>query len=142
MNDNPDFTFTQCSAAVWSLLEINLGILCNCLATLKPFARRHMPCLFTLSSGPSAESSSYVKRSKNAWERVGGKGPNNSYRLHSVAKGGPHDDKMDATLGKDIVVVDQVTVEYDFGSRRGRMGGDGGSTDSILAPEHTGHRAV
>lgn len=49
---------------------------------------------------------------------------------------------MDAELGKDIVVVDQFTVEYDSESRKGRMGGDGGSTDSILAPEHTGHRAV
>ncbi|EAQ86420.1 hypothetical protein CHGG_07673 [Chaetomium globosum CBS 148.51] len=44
---NPDVTFTQCSAAVWSLLEMNLGILCNALAALKPFVRQHMPNLFS-----------------------------------------------------------------------------------------------
>lgn len=48
MLNNPDVLYTQGSAAVWSAVEINLGILCNCLAMLKPFVRRHMPWLRTL----------------------------------------------------------------------------------------------
>lgn len=54
MISNPDFTYTQGSAAVWSAIEINLGILCNCLAMLKPFVRRHMPWLRSLIGSHSA----------------------------------------------------------------------------------------
>lgn len=48
MLNNPDVTYTQGSAAVWSAVEINIGILCNCLAMLKPFVRRHLPWLKSL----------------------------------------------------------------------------------------------
>ncbi|KAH8882163.1 hypothetical protein GQ53DRAFT_618888, partial [Thozetella sp. PMI_491] len=45
MAENPDATWTQAAAAVWSFLEINLGITCNCLALMKPFVRHHLPWL-------------------------------------------------------------------------------------------------
>lgn len=48
MINNADVLYTQGSAAVWSAVEINIGILCNCLAMLKPFLRRHMPWLKSL----------------------------------------------------------------------------------------------
>lgn len=60
MLNNPDVTYTQGSAAVWSAVEVNIGILCNCLAMLKPFVRRHLPWLKSLigvrsggATGPS-----------------------------------------------------------------------------------------
>lgn len=60
MLNNPDVTYTQGSAAVWSAIEINIGILCNCLAMMKPFVRRHLPWLKSLigvrsggATGPS-----------------------------------------------------------------------------------------
>ncbi|KAI3395461.1 hypothetical protein diail_1324 [Diaporthe ilicicola] len=60
MINNPDVLYTQGAAAVWSAVEINVGILCNCLAMLKPFVRRHLPWLISLvgSSGPDGSSSS------------------------------------------------------------------------------------
>ncbi|KAL2022656.1 hypothetical protein VTK56DRAFT_5000 [Thermocarpiscus australiensis] len=82
MVDNPDVTFTQCSAAVWSLLEMNLGILCNSLAALKPFARRHLPSFFSKAgSGAGRTDDSYAKRSK------GSRKQGHSYQLHSSDKG-------------------------------------------------------
>ncbi|KAH8762153.1 hypothetical protein F5883DRAFT_605968 [Diaporthe sp. PMI_573] len=62
MINNPDVLYTQGSAAVWSAVEINIGILCNCLAMLKPFVRRHLPWLVSLvgsdGSSPSSEGKS------------------------------------------------------------------------------------
>ncbi|KXJ90080.1 hypothetical protein Micbo1qcDRAFT_184183 [Microdochium bolleyi] len=40
---DPDVTYTQAYVAVWSCLELNFGIICNCLAMLQPFLRAHMP---------------------------------------------------------------------------------------------------
>lgn len=160
MQANPDVTWTQASAAVWSCLELNLGILCNCLALLKPFVRRHLPFLAGGSSsdnsaGPSgggggkpgannSHDSSFAKRSNKPWDRlVGGK---HTYQLHSVGK--PNDDPIEDGAGprkKGIVVVDEYAVDVVY---KGRMdsqsggGGDNGSTDSILGPAQSGYRTL
>lgn len=55
MLNNADVLYTQGSAAVWSAVEINIGILCNCLAILKPFVRRHMPWLKSLVGARSSD---------------------------------------------------------------------------------------
>ncbi|OIW26918.1 hypothetical protein CONLIGDRAFT_656191 [Coniochaeta ligniaria NRRL 30616] len=148
MQANPDVTWTQASAAVWSCLELNLGILCNCLALLKPFVRRHLPFLAGSSSGattgagkPEGNSQqsdkSFAKRSKKPWDRLaGGK---HSYQLHSVGRPG---DELPAGK-KGIVVVDQFEVEVVYKPQKeDGLTGDGGSTDSILGPAQSGHRAI
>lgn len=58
MLNSTDVLYTQGSAAVWSAIEINLGILCNCLAMLKPFVRRHMPWLRSLIGARSGAGGS------------------------------------------------------------------------------------
>lgn len=40
MQNNPDVTWTYAIAAVWSNLEVNLGIACNSLVSLKPFLEK------------------------------------------------------------------------------------------------------
>ncbi|KAK8079479.1 hypothetical protein PG997_007297 [Apiospora hydei] len=40
---NPDATWTQAYAALWSSIEMNFAIACNCMARLRPFVRAHMP---------------------------------------------------------------------------------------------------
>ena len=146
---NPDVTFTQCSAAVWSLLEMNLGILCNALAALKPFVRQHMPHLFSSNgwgSGgaagagkPSGGSSAYPsKRSRSrAW--------GHTYQLHSVGTGKGEERNVPGAGVKDDIVVDhQFTVEYDdkARSKAHTMTTGSGSTDSILAPQYPAHQPV
>ncbi|KAK8091024.1 hypothetical protein PG994_000529 [Apiospora phragmitis] len=42
---SPDVTWTQASACIWSSVELNFGIVCNCMARLRPFVRAHMPKL-------------------------------------------------------------------------------------------------
>jgi len=141
MVENPDFTFTQCSAAVWSLLEMNLGILCNSLAALKPFARRHLPSWFSRTgsngggTGPSGggggmESDSYAKRSKNGAAGGGATGGGSksrwghSYQLHSIGNGKTETSmtttttttakagSSDSDKEDGVVVTDQFSVEY------------------------------
>ncbi|KAK3297418.1 uncharacterized protein B0H64DRAFT_473530 [Chaetomium fimeti] len=141
---NPDVTFTQCSAAVWSLLEMNLGILCNSLAALKPFVRQHMPNLFS-SNGwgsddrkPGAGSSSSGYPSKRSKSRAWG----HTYQLHSVGAGKPEDHPN--AVKDDIVVDQQFTVEYDTNRAKAATmtTRSGGSTESILAPQYPAHQPV
>lgn len=133
MVDNPDVTFTQCSAAVWSLLEMNLGILCNSLAVLKPFIRRHMPSFFSKTgSGAGKTDDSYIKHSK------GSRGLGHSYQLHSVGNGGPED----GANKHEITVTDQFSIDYDSRTKGANATGKGDSTESILAPQHPVHQPV
>ncbi|AEO68745.1 uncharacterized protein THITE_2118352 [Thermothielavioides terrestris NRRL 8126] len=132
MVNNPDVTFTQCSAAVWSLLEMNLGILCNSLAALKPFVRRHLPSLFSKTgsgAGGDRTDDSYAKRSKSS--RKWG----HSYQLHSVGNGKTEH----GAVKDDIVSVNQFPVEYDSRTKGTIMPGKGDSTDTILAPGYPAH---
>ncbi|KXX73373.1 Puromycin-sensitive aminopeptidase [Madurella mycetomatis] len=133
MVDNPDVTFTQCSAAVWSLLEMNLGILCNSLAALKPFVRRHLPSLFSKTgSGAGKTDDSYIKHSK------GSRGLGHSYQLHSVGNEGPEG----GSAQHNIVVMDQFSVNYESRTKVANTTGKGDSTESILAPQHPVHQPV
>ncbi|AEO59655.1 hypothetical protein MYCTH_2135030 [Thermothelomyces thermophilus ATCC 42464] len=137
MVTNPDFTYTQCAAAVWSLFEMNLGILCNALAALKPFVRTYLPGLFSSngwgSSGRKTGQQGPSKRSKSSkWAH--------GYQLHSVGNG-----KTEQTAAKDnVVVVDhQFSVEYNTAKPNAVMTtGSGGSTDSILTPQYPAQKPL
>ncbi|KFY54478.1 hypothetical protein V497_07680 [Pseudogymnoascus sp. VKM F-4516 (FW-969)] len=45
--NNPDVTYSQGRAAVWSCVEINVGIVCASVIVLKPFMRHHFPGVFS-----------------------------------------------------------------------------------------------
>ncbi|KAH8591908.1 hypothetical protein B0O99DRAFT_744136 [Bisporella sp. PMI_857] len=40
-----DFTWVVAEATVWSIMEVCIGVICACLASFKPFLRRHFPRL-------------------------------------------------------------------------------------------------
>ncbi|PSR90738.1 hypothetical protein BD289DRAFT_208574 [Coniella lustricola] len=100
MQDNPDVLYTQGSAAVWSAVEINIGILCNCLAMLKPFVRHHLPWLRSLigmrsgasgSAGPIHPPEIYGKRAGLGGNGSGGGDSNGAsaarqHHLHHLHK--------------------------------------------------------
>lgn len=102
MINNPDVLYTQGSAAVWSAVEINIGILCNCLAMLKPFVRRHLPWLVSLvgsdgssssEEGTSKESAVRFGRFRRSSRKSGGSGAGGAgactagnYQLHSFGR--------------------------------------------------------
>jgi hypothetical protein len=100
--NNPDVLYTQGSAAVWSAVEINIGILCNCLAMLKPFVRRHLPWLVSLvgsdgsspsSEGKSKDSGVRFRRFRKSTRKSDGGGAGGggavgagNYQLHSFGR--------------------------------------------------------
>ncbi|KAI9882143.1 MAG: hypothetical protein M1823_006113 [Watsoniomyces obsoletus] len=64
-----DVTWHTYSPLLWTVVEVNVGIVCSCMPTLKPLLRAHMPGIFggasTQDSGPSSflqtPSSGYSK---------------------------------------------------------------------------------
>ncbi|KAH8749336.1 hypothetical protein F5883DRAFT_528419 [Diaporthe sp. PMI_573] len=70
MIGNQDVLYRQGLGAVWSAVEVNIGILCNCLATLKPFVQRHLPWLVSLV-GSDESSSSEEGKAKDSTARFG-----------------------------------------------------------------------
>lgn len=92
MQNNPDVLYTQGSAAVWSAVEINIGILCNCLAMLKPFVRRHMPWLKSLVGSHSNnddhgyEDSGVKGKTGGTTSRRESRKSGGRYELHSYGR--------------------------------------------------------
>ncbi|EXM15598.1 hypothetical protein RAB80_017576 [Fusarium oxysporum f. sp. vasinfectum] len=136
MQNNPDVTWTQASAAVWSSVELNIGIVCNCLATLKPFVRQHLPRLAGLVGGSTSSKNSNQAASGNRFNSWRGDKASYGYELHSV------DRPKKAHAGvpghsRDIIVVDEFQVQYGNAQDKG----DASSTENILESDiHRKHR--
>lgn len=129
MASNPDFTWTQASAAVWSSVELNIGIACNCLAALRPFVRRHMPWLTSLVGGSDNGNSAaaYKKQaSGKSFTPWRAENSGHGYQLHSVDRAkNPEDPEIGHSK---IVVVEEYQVQFN----RKKEAGDASSTEEIL----------
>ncbi|OBS24438.1 hypothetical protein FPOA_04981 [Fusarium poae] len=125
MEDNPDITWTQASAAQWSSIEMNTGIICNCLAHLKPFVRKHLPFLSKFVTRGSSNMSHPSERNQSRSHKWRGDKSSHKYELHSV---GRTQEPSHENNQSGIVVVDEVQVEF----TPSRDNGDASSTEDIL----------
>lgn len=121
---NPDFTFYQASACIFSVVELNVGVICASMATLKPFLVRHMSCMLSLS-GSSEKSKS--KSGFLSWLRLS-RGQNKSYALGSLDnhKAKPSQNKDDSSI--------QVSTQFVVISTEHPLK-DSDSTERIIVPD-------
>ena len=129
MISDPDSTYNIAKACIFSTVELNGGVICACVALLKPFIQRHMPWVLSLSSGIGSGNGSRIRKLKLFGKRSGEK----SYKLRSAdadTDGGKHaSDKMS---DRQIAVTRSYSVQ---GSKTGKSDGD--SMDDLFAP-HAG----
>ncbi len=52
-----DFSWTASKALMWSAVEVNVGIICACIPTLKPLFKRILPAMITDAKGSRKEVS-------------------------------------------------------------------------------------
>ncbi|CAK3899103.1 related to integral membrane [Lecanosticta acicola] len=71
ISKSSDVSWDNPLAAIWSSLEVNVGILCSCLPTLKGLVTRYFPTLFSSRSWSSRAAG---KRHTQALELHGGGG--------------------------------------------------------------------
>jgi|SRR5689334_8531472 hypothetical protein len=121
MATNPDFTRKQAEAGVWSLVELNMGIVCNNLMRLKPFLRTYLPRVLTFlgltaKSKPQGENPS---KSSGNWRGR----PSHSYQLNSLE----HEDPHHKSFRKEPSVDEAAFGDLDKEPSR-----HNGSTDDIL----------
>ncbi|KAI1080956.1 hypothetical protein F5B20DRAFT_537974 [Whalleya microplaca] len=117
-----DVTYTEAILGVWSIIEVNLGIICACAMRLKPLAVKYFPQLGLFSSN----SRSTAKSSSTPWGVKSNEGiskSQHSYQLHSYQKSSA-DPVLDS---KEIHVYRSYDVDV-----KGKSGQDDGSTHKIL----------
>ncbi|KAK3333295.1 hypothetical protein B0T19DRAFT_398990 [Cercophora scortea] len=89
LSHDDDLTYTEAILGVWSIVEVNLGIICGAAMRLKPLIVRYLPQLGLFSSRRGGGSKSYG--SWGAGKDLGGgtdpRKTQHSYQLHSVQKG-------------------------------------------------------
>ncbi|KAJ5060421.1 hypothetical protein J3E72DRAFT_289403 [Bipolaris maydis] len=121
---NPDITFYQASACIFSEVELNAGVICASIATLKPFVVRHMS--FSLSLSGNSERSRTRSRALT-WLRRS-RGQNKSYVLGSLDnhKAKPSQNQEESSI--------QVSTQY-FITSTERPLKDSDSTERIIVPE-------
>ncbi|KAH7388859.1 hypothetical protein BKA66DRAFT_414976 [Pyrenochaeta sp. MPI-SDFR-AT-0127] len=126
---DPDVTYNQAAACIFSAVELNGGVICACSALLKPFFQRHMPWVLSLSSGSRSRSRSKILG-------IFGKRSGKSYELHSVeAK------ETSKPAGSNAENQIAVTTTYSIqGTKKGK--GEGDSTEDLFTPSSKGWNGV
>ncbi|KAJ4254463.1 hypothetical protein NW762_010061 [Fusarium torreyae] len=113
-----DVTYTEAILGVWSIVEINLGIICACAMRFKRLITTYLPRLGGYWSSRSRSTGEQLGSGLQLDPRKG----QHSYQLHSVQKSSSHP----IVEGKGI----QVYRTYKIDSHRRDT--DGRSTDEIL----------
>ncbi|PGH15073.1 hypothetical protein AJ80_05698 [Polytolypa hystricis UAMH7299] len=109
--NEPDATYYQAILGVWSIVEVNLGVICACAMRLKPLIKTYLPQLGIFSS-----RSRSTNNNKNKSQH--------SYQLHSIQKGSAHAHPAAGSSDNH-----QVYRSYKIDDAEGT---DNGSTDKIL----------
>lgn len=113
-----DTTWTEAILGVWSIVEVNLGIICACAMRLKPLVVKYLPQL-GFSASSRERGTGYASRGKVLRSDISKMGGQHSYQLHSIQK-----NSNQPVSGKsEIRVYHSYKVDVD---------GDGASTDKIL----------
>ena len=120
-----DTTYTEAILGVWSLVEVNLGIICACAMRFKRLISIYLPrlSLFPSHSPRAAKSTEDTPINRFQPKHTIGQ---HSYQLHSIHDG--HPDPLAGT--KDIAVHRSFKVDEERTDLY-RKGND--STDKILA---------
>lgn len=130
----PDATYHQARAAIFSAVEVNGGVICACLALLKPFFQKHLPWVLSLSSHSRSRSGS------RKLDRFGGPSGIKSYELQSTEAYTNREEEKKKGL-RQI----EVTTTYDISVQRptrGRVNGDGDSAEELCWPDPQAWQAV
>ncbi|KAL4801847.1 hypothetical protein BDV18DRAFT_148263 [Aspergillus unguis] len=122
LSGNGDSTYTQAILGVWSIIEVNLGIICACAMRFKRLIATYLPRLSIFSSRSRSKSRS-KGLARGTEEESGTNRARDGYRLHSVQVG------KGSKKGKTGI---SVYREFDVDVSR-REQGDTGSTDMILS---------
>jgi hypothetical protein len=109
---------------------MNTGIICNCLAHMKPFIRRHLPFLAKFVSRASSAQKSYPNQPSNShgynWR---GDKVNHGYQLHSIGRS----QQPPANETENNIII---TNEYQVQFTESKNNGDASSTEDILRASH------
>lgn len=120
-----DTTYTEAILGVWSLVEVNLGIICACAMRFKRLISIYLPRL-SLSPSHTPRTAKLTEDTPMNRFQPKNTGGQHSYRLHSIHDGNPNPlaGTKDISVHRSFKVDEERTYLY----RR-----DNDSTDKILA---------
>ncbi|KAL2173025.1 uncharacterized protein P884DRAFT_213180 [Thermothelomyces heterothallicus CBS 202.75] len=133
MFNDTDTTYTEAILGVWSIVEVNLGIICGAAMRMKPLLMRWLPQLSLFSSTAKSKSNGKSPHgflgTSSAALRTDPRKAQHTYQLHSIQKGSAKPISQDS----DIHVYREydVTTEHDG---RSRGCSDTDSMDRINVP--------
>ncbi|KAF2496759.1 hypothetical protein BU16DRAFT_341033 [Lophium mytilinum] len=133
-----DVSFAEGDIGIWSLVEINVGVICNCLVVMKPFFRRHLGNILG-SSGADSENSPFSFNIGSVFSRFNKKQREpRSYRLASLDRASR---PGDAGLQMPQRAQRSITVShtYEVSGNRGEF--DTESTEDMMKSVGDGRAA-
>lgn len=124
LGKSPDITYTEAILGVWSIVEVNLGIICACAMRFKRLIATYLPRLSIFSSRSRGTGKITEESSVNRFQAKNNRAQD-SYELHSFQSG-----SMDPLASsRDISVHHTLTVDEE---RMGVYSGDDKNGQKIL----------
>ncbi|KAK5708471.1 hypothetical protein LTR17_020650 [Elasticomyces elasticus] len=104
-----DVSWNNPLAAIWSTVEINTGILCSCLPTLKACVSRYLPRLFTTKLSRAGSRPSHVRGASNHYKN----GTRSKMSFHELGLGL---DGRGQAVQRSVIQSNIDHADYDMGS--------------------------
>ncbi|OCK80099.1 hypothetical protein K432DRAFT_298367 [Lepidopterella palustris CBS 459.81] len=137
LSGNKDVTFVEGSAGIWSAVEVNVGLICNCVVVMKPFFRRHLSGLLGSSGADSAKESPFSGIGSLFSRFKGKQHEARSYRLSSMDRSRHPKDKGTQLQPKSIT----ISTTYDVVRHKANGNFDTESTENIVSSSAQGSMA-
>ena len=127
MISDPDSTYNVAKACIFSTVELNGGVICACVALLKPFIQQYMPWILSLSSKNGSGDRSMIRKFRKLIKRSSEK----NYELQSPqAETTAQEQAADKKPSRQIAVTRSYSVKD---SRTGKSSAD--SMDELFASD-------
>ncbi|KAJ5771160.1 uncharacterized protein N7511_003211 [Penicillium nucicola] len=108
LDQTEDVTYTEAILGIWSIVEVNLGIICACAMRFKQLITTYLPGLSFFSSGRHSAKPTTYKTDGSAFQPKDSK-TQHSYQLHSIRNG--TSDLLSGIQGISVDHSYQVDVE-------------------------------
>lgn len=114
-----NFAWTASTAFMWSAVEVNVGIICACIPTLKPLVKKFMPAMIVDQSWPGTSTDKEVSSASQVPDDLNNQIPQRLASVGTVEHANPNPQHLAGDQEAQVSMMDFLTTPGGIGLDRG-----------------------